>query len=132
MPVYGTPLRGYNIDKIVEILLGPNFDLKLLCKTNPISVENNVSFVIDCTSLSSPNDVRADDLGTWKCTGSRSLHFLVKLSKKSCTIVNDRSTSGSEAVVVVYIRRQYRVHGTDCDFHRMIAFMESFEGMQYR
>ena len=128
LPVYGTPRKGYSIDEIVDILLGPNFDCRLLCKTNPISVENNVSFVIDRTSLSNPNDVRADDLGAWKCTGSRSLRFLVKLDGKSCTIVNSRSTSKNVVVIVVYIRRQYHVHGTDCDLHRMIAFMESFEG----
>ena len=128
MPVYGYPKRGYNIEQIVHILVQPNFDARLLCKTNPISVENNVSFVVDVSKLSNRNDVRADDLGSWKCTGSRSLQFLVKFDSESCTIVSNRSTSGDETVVVVYIRRQYHVHDTDNDLHRMIAFMESFEG----
>lgn len=125
MPVYGHPKRGYNIEQIIDILLNPSFETKFLCKTNPISVQNNVSFVVDLARLSNPNDVRADDLGVWKCTGSRSLRFLVKLDDKSCTVVSKHSPTDE---TVVHIRRQYHVHGTDSDFHRMIAFVESYEG----
>ena len=64
LPVYGYPKRGYSSDEIVHNLLNPIFKEELLSETHPVSVEHNVSFVVDLTSLSDPNDVRADDLGS--------------------------------------------------------------------
>ena len=128
LPVYGYPKHGYNSEEIIHILLDPIFKDKLLSKTHPVSVEHNVSFVIDLTSLSSPNDVRADDLGSWKCTGSRRLTFMVKFGPTTCHVVSSVSGSGGTQV---QIRRQYHVHGTDSDLHRMIAFVENLEGTLY-
>ena len=48
----------------------PIFQDELLCSTHPVSVQNSVSFVVDLSKLKNPNDVRTDDLGTSKCTGS--------------------------------------------------------------
>ena len=78
-----------------------------------------MSFVVE---LKDPNDVRADDLGTWKCTGSRQLQFTVKMTNTDCLIVSDTLSADAQ---VVRVRRQYHVHATDPDLHRMIAFMEN-------
>ena len=86
--VYGYPKRGCSSDEIVHILLNPIFKEELLSKTHPVSVEHNVSFVVDLISLSDPNDVHADDLGSWKCTGSRCLTFMVKFGNTTCHIVS--------------------------------------------
>ena len=132
LPVYGHPRRGYNCEEIVHILLDPVFTDGLLSTTHPVSVEHNVSFVIDLNSLSNPNDVRADDLGSWKCTGSRRLTFMLKFGPATCHIVGSTSTSGTgSGGSQVQIRRQYHVHGTDSDLHRMIAFVEELEGMYH-
>lgn len=66
-------------------------------------------------SLTDPKDVRADDLGAWRCTGSRALTVAV-------------SSSLSSSRETVQIRRQYQVHGTDTDLHRMTAFVEAVDG----
>ena len=125
LPVYGHPRRGYSCEELVHILLDPIFKDQLLSTTHPVSVEHNVSFVIDISCLSNPNDVRADDLGSWKCTGSRCITFMVKFGPTTCHIVS--SASGSDGQKA-QIRRQYHVHGTDSDLHRMIAFVEDLEG----
>ena len=100
LPVYGHPKCGYNCEEIVHILLNPVFKDGLLSTTHPVSVEH-VSFVID---LDSPNDVRADDLGSWKCTGSRRLTFMLKFGPTICHIVSSVSGLGRRQV---QIRRQY-------------------------
>ena len=120
LPVYGKPRKGYCIEEIVKILLSPKFQNNLLCTTHPISVQNNVSFVVDRSKLKDPNDVRADDLGAWKCNGSRLLRYTVKITDTDCHIVNEMSPNA----IVINIRRQYHVHATDPDLHRMIAFLE--------
>lgn len=86
-----------------------------------MSVENNVSFVVDSSKLKDPSDVRSDDLGAWKCTGSRTLDFAVKCSNSACHIVDKLSPGATK----ISVRRQYYVHATDCDLHRMIAFIEN-------
>lgn len=119
--VYQNPRKGYCGEEIVKILLSPKFNSDLLCSTHPVSVQNNVSFVVDLSKLNDPNDVRSDDLGTWKCTGSRLLRFTVKIDDNECCIVSEMSANA----MVVHVRRQYHVHATDPDLHRMIAFLEN-------
>ena len=46
--------------------------------------------------------MRADDLGTWKCTGSRQLQFMVRITKTECLIVNDILSADAQ---VVHVRR---------------------------
>lgn len=118
--MYDYPLKGYSQEEIVHILCNPMLKKELICSSHPVSVENNVSFVIDLSQLKNPNDVRADDLGTWKCTGSRVLNFSVKVTNKACRVV----TGSSVGAVKIGVRRQYFVHASDHDLHRMIAFLE--------
>ena len=80
LPLYGHPCQGYSGEEIVKILLNPTFRDELLCSTHPDSVQNNVSFVVDLSKLKDPNDVYANDLGTWKCTGSHLLQFTVRIT----------------------------------------------------
>ena len=123
LPVFGHPNKGYSSEQIVHILLDQSIDDQLICSTNPVYVHHNVSFIVDLSTLKNPNDVRADDLGSWKCTGSRTTTFHVDIRDGACRIVSDESTSPTAQVV--HVRRQYHVHGTDSDLHRLIAFVES-------
>ena len=66
-------------------------------------------------------DVRADDLGSWKCIGSCIATFHVDIRDGACCIVINKSASPTAQVV--HIRWQYHVHGTDPDL-RLIAFVE--------
>ena len=80
-----------------------------------------MSFVVDLSKLKDPNDVRADDLGAWKCTGSRTLQCIVRYSSSTCHIVTKLCPGATK----ISIRWQYFVHATDHNFHRMIAFVEN-------
>lgn len=77
--------------------------------------------MVDLSKLKDPNDVRADDLGSWKCTGSRTLQCIVRCSDSTCYVV----TTLCPGATKISIRRQYFVHATDHDLHRMIAFVEN-------
>jgi len=123
LPVYDYPVKGYSQEEIVDILCDLMLDKKLICTFNPVSVENSVAFVVDVSKLRDPNDVRADDLGAWRCSGSRVLNFFVKVSTNSCCLV----ASSSPGAVEIGIKRQYFIHMSDPDFHRMIAFLESLQ-----
>ena len=122
LPIFGRPNKGYNCEQIVHILLDPLISEELISSTSPVYVHHNVSFIVDLSKLKNPNDVRADDLGSWKCTGSRISTFHVDIRDGTCCIVSNESASLTARVV--HIQRQYHVHGTDPDLHRLIAFVE--------
>ena len=44
--------------------------IKLLL-LHPVSVQDNMVFVIDLSHLDKPQDIHADDLGSWTCNGKR-------------------------------------------------------------
>ena len=119
--IFATPKKGYSKEQIVRILFDPQFDSRYLCTDHPTLVQNNTAFVIDLSHLKSKDDVRADDMGAWKCTGSRILKFNIAVDETECHILSNES----EQCSVVKIRRQYHVHGTDPDLHRMIAFVDT-------
>lgn len=126
LPVYEHRKKGYCKEQIAEILCDPSLDKKFICSTHPVLVEHNVSFIIDLSKLKDRNDVRADDLGTWKCSGSRIFTFFIECHRNGCSVSQSNSRGA-----VVGIRRQYHVHATDSDLHRMIAFIESVQRGEY-
>ena len=97
LPVYERPAKGYSAEEIPMILCNPILDEILICSTHPVSVQNNVSFVVNLSKLKNHNDIRTDDLGTWTCTGLSILKFTVKCNEKRCRLVD---TSCKEAIVI--------------------------------
>ena len=91
-------------------MLDPLISEELICSTTvyvhhnvsfivDLSKLNNVSFIVDLSKLKNPNDVRADDLGSWKCTGSSIATFHVDIRDETCSIVSNESTSLTARVV---------------------------------
>lgn len=74
------------------MLCHPALQEEIICSSQPVSVENNVSFVVDMAKLKDPNDIRADDLGAWTCTGSCVLQGFVKCSTTTCHVVSRLSS----------------------------------------
>ena len=47
----------------------------------PINVNKNTAFVVDTLGIGHPDNLKADELGSWHCTGVKSAYFHVKLMK---------------------------------------------------
>ena len=88
LPIFATPKKGHSKEQIVRI---PQFDSRYLCTDHPTLVQNNTAFVIDLSYLKSKGDVRADDMGAWKCTGSRTLKFNIAVDETECHILSNES-----------------------------------------
>jgi len=91
LPVYEHRKKGYCKEQIAEILYDPSLDNKFICSIHPVLVEHNASFVLDLSKLKDRNDVGADDLGTWKCSGSRILTFFIKCHRNGCSVYQSKS-----------------------------------------
>lgn len=91
LPILATPKKGYGKEQLVQILFNPQFDSRYLCSDHPTLVKNNTAFVINIAHVKSKDNVRADYIGTWKCTGSRILPFYIDVDDKKCHIVSKNS-----------------------------------------
>ena len=70
--------------------------------------------MVDLSHLEKPEDLRADDLGSWLCNGKKCVR---------CTVQDGQILeifSGSSGNTYLLIRRYYK-HATSGDFRRTIA-----------
>ena len=66
-------------DKVVKVLLNASRKHNsYIASTNPVSVQNNVNFVVDLEALEQPEDLLSDDLGAWEQTKTRSKWYDVR------------------------------------------------------
>ena len=61
--------HGYPVDTLIKTLLTQSLDEKYVCNVQPLGVQANASFLINLYSVPF-KDIKADDLGVWKATGS--------------------------------------------------------------
>ena len=80
LPVFSQTCVGYSLSDIVDILMRESIPEDKVCKVQPLGVSRNCSFIIDLDSVSI-EDLKADDLGSWKSNGTRRSYF--KLNRKN-------------------------------------------------
>ena len=86
MPIYevipSNQRRLYSAAEILQILLDPKLKAsELICTTVPISIQRNVTFIVDTSKLEDKSDILADDMGVWKHNGVDTGHFKVLMSE---------------------------------------------------
>ena len=70
LPVYSQTPTGYSLSDLVDILMCEAIPEEKICKVQPLGVNRNCTFIIDFDAVSS-EDIKADDLGSWKSNGTR-------------------------------------------------------------
>ena len=68
-----------------------------ICKSKPVAVDRNCSFVVSTKSLENIDDLFADDCAAWDCTGSPRFYFEEK--EEEGTVSFNRIGRGSEVNV---------------------------------
>ena len=76
LPALPWKMQPYQWDEIVKILLR-SYEEEYLCKSQPIDVSNNVTFLISNSSFKNVKDIVCDDMGAWKHNGSPLKYFVV-------------------------------------------------------
>lgn len=90
------------------------------CKVQPLTVSENASFVIDNDEVNF-QDLKADDLGSWKATGTKKVYFrfvdeIIRISDKLPASANSN---------YYVLTRRYYVHMNYGKFHRQIVDIKS-------
>jgi len=117
LPVYTHTEQHYTTKEIVEILLDKNIPCSRIATSQPTCVEDNFIFIVDISKLDKPEDIRADDLGSWTCTGTRRPQCSVDEQGFVIDIITEEK---SRRDMFTLIKRYYR-HSTAGDYKKTIA-----------
>jgi len=127
LPIWHRGTKSLSSSEIVHLLFERNYIEPWICHKQPLSVNENTTFIIDLAKLPSRNDVFADDMGVWRHTGSPSQYFQVKSTesgelKELISLGKKRPTEMSNDVY--RIKKNYSCHHAASDLSRTVIFLE--------
>ena len=117
IPIFERTSKSYTSRSIIELLLDKSLPQTKISTAQPVGVQENLVFIVDVSKLNKPEDIRADDLGSWICNGKRSLW---------CILDDDGDVSEISTCKPLYpnnyslVKRYYK-HATSGDFKRVIV-----------
>jgi hypothetical protein len=96
-----------------------------VCHITPTNVEHNCTFIVDRSYLKDPDDIKADDGGSWKNNGVR--YTIVSWRNKKATIIS-RNTSVCKQHTLTrsefLIERTYYANKGHPDFRKIITIVK--------
>ena len=122
-PVYERPPQKYTAERIVKILLDPNIDRNKICKRRPILVEESSTYVVDLDLLQDPEDVKKDNFGVWKYSGSHTIKFESRITEDGVLEIGRSTFSSSKGWEKFSLRRLHSTHPTNSKFRRLLGFI---------
>lgn len=105
----------------------------MICSQQPLGCKETSSFVIDCSILQHHDDIRMNDLGSWKNSGVHSSYYNVLFSKDNIiSLVEKMSGKPSVPRKSVYcLKRSYWKHKQDESFTRQLYELTDWNGKRY-
>ena len=76
LPIYAAPTSGIPLHELIDILMKPDIPAERVCTVQLLGVTQNAAFVVSIDSVDF-GDLKADDLGSWKGTGTKRMYFRV-------------------------------------------------------
>ena len=117
MPIYSRPMSGYPVGDLVKILLKSDMAGRKVCTVQPLGVNENAAFIIDVECVDH-QDLKADDLGLWRSTGTKKSYF--RFSPDGTLRVSEKRPRSIPSTYYVLTRRYY-THKSYDKYHRLIA-----------
>ena len=111
----------YSLEKLAQILLTQLVPSKKWCIKQPVHVQNNVSFVVNVSTLDDPMDICADENGVWIRKGSP-VAYVSKHTKGDATLFYYRHKASDHPNCYKITRTYYR-HSSSPDFKRIITIV---------
>lgn len=105
---------GYPVHLLIKTLLAKDLDEGCVCKVQPLGVVKNSVFIIDVDAVDF-GDLKADDLGVWRATGTKRTYF--RFTKRNMIVYAPAGMDNRKYFVLI---RRYYVHKTYSKFHRIM------------
>ena len=106
----------FSAGEVVHILLDKQCHLGLVCEEQPLRVRESKVFIVDTNKLSHPDDLKADDLGSWKNDGQHSHWVKVKQMGGCVTKLEFCSGKPTNNPNAYRLHRHYFVHHSNSQF----------------
>ena len=119
-PVYEYPPKKYIAEQVIRILL--QADASRVCRVKPTSISRSATYVVDVRNLQNQDDIKKDEFGIWKYSGSHPLPFKV-YHEEDGRIMIEKCCEGASGSNVVFLRRLHCVHPSNTEFKRLICFL---------
>lgn len=103
--------------ELIDVLLKPDIPPEHVCTVQPLTMMQNAAFVVSIDSVEF-EDLKADDLGSWKGTGTKM--YFRDLQSGAVRLTVSKPTSNAAAEYFLLTRRHF-IHKIYGKFHRMIA-----------
>jgi len=124
LPIYASLDSGYPVHMLVDALMTSSMPPERVCTVQPLGVSQNAAFVVDVDEIDF-EDLKADDLGSWKGTGTKRTHFRVLSS--GAIKYSQKKPDASWSTQYLLLTRRYYVHKSYDKYHRVIADIQSKE-----
>ena len=106
---------GYGCEQLIKLLMTSAVPADRTCIMRPTGASENATFVIDVDAVRF-SDLKSDDMGTWKATGTKSTCF--RISKGAIRFTLGSHTGGSLDYILT---RRYYIHSAYQLFKRIIV-----------
>ena len=125
IPVFSWSCKALSCKGLVRLLL-QDYDPESLCISQPVNVSHNISFLVENKFLKSKDDVKCDDMGVWKHTGSPRKWFFIERNDNNAVeeIVPLQGKPKPNVDNVYQLRRIYYVNGSDKDVRKIISTLQ--------
>ena len=97
-----------------------------MCKTQPVNIEHNSTFVVNLSELSDPKDIYVDDMGSSRYNGVNRSWVTVESDGFMLSRGKAKPSEVSTIEGTLYqnlIAKKYFVHKTSSDLKKPIAFL---------
>ena len=118
-----------NNEVVPFIMKAERFHGHLIASTNPVSVENNVCFLVDLDQLQEPEDLLLGDLGSWNQTKTAVKKYLLTTQKGDNITKITKQPAYAEGCYSVY-RRTF-VNKRDSSLQKTIVNLVHPDGGHY-
>ena len=123
-PVFSWSKKAYTAEQLVCILLG-QYSEERLCISQPVNISHNVTFLVQTSHLKHPDDIKCDDMGSWKHNGSPKHFYCVTKSTKGITNIEPLKTKPSDPAEDIYeLKRVYYQNSSDETIRKLVAKLE--------
>ena len=112
-----------NAEELIRILLEKKRHEGRVCDKQPLRIRETKAFVVDTDKLRSPDDLKADDLGSWKNDGQHSRWFKVGTEDGKVLRVEFCSGKPKNDSSAYCLHRHYFVHHSTQAFKRKIVYL---------
>ena len=95
----------------------------MIAYKGPILVENSCTYMVNLVSLQDPADIKKDNFGVWKYSGSHVIKSESRITDNGVVQIGRCTYSSSDGWEQFLLKRLHSVHPTNRDFRRMLAFI---------